>query len=85
MRQLQDAPAPQARRLLRLLFLRFGKMSTNAGRELHQLRNWVSLGCGGSSGKAEIAELLFRAPGRRVRLVHLLQEAKSLAEFSGNG
>jgi hypothetical protein len=39
MRQLQDAAAPQARRLLRLLFLRFGEMSTNAGRELHQLRN----------------------------------------------
>ena len=35
---------PQARRLLRFLFLRFGEMPTNAGRELHQLRNWVNLG-----------------------------------------
>jgi hypothetical protein len=33
-----------ARRLLRLLFLRFGEMPANAGRELHQLRNWVNLG-----------------------------------------
>ena len=40
MRQLQDGAAPQAGRLLRLLFLRFGEVSANAGRELilHQNR-----------------------------------------------
>ena len=36
---LRDGPAPQAGRLLRLLFLRFGEVSANAGRELHQLRS----------------------------------------------
>jgi hypothetical protein len=48
---------------------------------------WASWrrGGGGTWGKAEIAEFLFRAPGRRVRFVHLFQQAKSLAEFSGNG
>ena len=35
----KNAAAPQAGRLLRLLFLRFGEVSTNAGRELQQLRS----------------------------------------------
>src|ERR1700737_512356 len=43
MRQLQDGAAPKAGRLLRLLFLRFGEVSPDAGRELYLFYSLVAL------------------------------------------
>jgi hypothetical protein len=62
MRQLQDGVAPQARRLLRLLFLRFGAVSTNAGRELQTI---AQLKLDDIFGPNELARQLAPAQSRK--------------------